>query len=109
MAGRERHAPELVDSGAFPGLRASKEMASMLEELDSSGLFEPLTRSSYRWSVAYSVEGWLDLLNTHSDHRLLPEARRSALLDRVAEALNGRGGAFEMAYEARLFLARALI
>jgi SAM-dependent methyltransferase len=105
----ERHAPELVDLGAFPGLRASKEMASMREELDASGLFEPLTRSLYRWSVAYNVEGWLDLLNTHSDHRLLPEARRMALLDRVAEALNGRGGAFEMAYETQLYLARALI
>ena len=81
----------------------------MLEELDSSGRFQPHTQSSYRWSVAYSVEGWLDLLNTHSDHRLLPEARRSALLDRVAEALNGRGGAFEMAYETQLYLARARI
>jgi SAM-dependent methyltransferase len=105
----ERHAPELVGLGAFPGLRASKEMASMLEELDTSGLFEPLTQSSYRWSVAYSVEGWLDLLNTHSDHRLLPEARRLALLDAVAEALNRRGGAFEMAYETQLYLAHALI
>jgi SAM-dependent methyltransferase len=104
----ERHAPELVGSGAFPGLRASKQMASMCEELDTSGLFEPLTRSSYRWSVGYSVEGWLDLLKTHSDHRLLPEARRSALLDRVADVLNGRGGAFEMAYETQLYLARAL-
>jgi hypothetical protein len=39
---------------------------------------------------------------------LLPEARRFALLDRVAGALNGRGGAFEMAYETQLYLARAL-
>jgi SAM-dependent methyltransferase len=105
----ERHAPELVGLGAFPGLRASKVMASMCEEIDTSGLFEPLTQSSYRWSVAYSVEGWLDLLNTHSDHRLLPEARRLALLDRVAEVLNGRGGAFEMAYETQLYLTRALV
>ena len=105
----ERLAPELVGFGAFPGLRASKHMASMLEELDTSGLFEPLTRSSYRWSVAYSVEGWLDLLNTHSDHRLLPDARRLALLDGVAEVLNRRGGAFEMAYETQLYLAHALI
>jgi hypothetical protein len=104
----ERHAPELGAMGAFPGLRASKEMASMREELHSSGLFEPLTQSLYRWSVAYSVEGWLDLLNTHSDHRLLPEARRLALLGAVAEALNGRGGAFEMGYETQLYLTRAL-
>ena len=105
----ERHAPELGAMGAFPGLRASKEMASMREELDSSGLFEPLTQSLYRSSVAYSVEGWLDLLNTHSDHRLLPEARRSSLLNAVAEALNRRGGAFEMAYETQLYLTRALV
>jgi SAM-dependent methyltransferase len=105
----ERHAPELMSYGAFPGLRASKEMASMCEELDTSGLFEPLIQSSYRWTVAYSVEGWLDLLNTHSDHRLLPEARRLVLLDGVAEVLNRRGGAFEMAYETQLYLARTLV
>jgi SAM-dependent methyltransferase len=104
----ERHAPGIRRSEAFPALQTTGEMSAMTGELSTCGLFGPTTRRSYPWAVHYTVEQFLDLLSTHSDHRMLAEHDRWALLESVAGVLERRGGGCEMAYETRLFVARAL-
>jgi SAM-dependent methyltransferase len=53
------------------------------EEWLASGLFSaPLTRV-YRWEGTYTSAEYVQMLNTHSDHRVLPEAQRTAVFDGI--------------------------
>ena len=104
----ERYAPALRRSPTFPVLQPEGEMSSMLDELRASRLFGPMTQRSYHRAVHYTLEQFLDLTSTHSDHRMLAEQERSALLEGAAEVLERRGGGCRMAYETRLCVARAL-
>jgi SAM-dependent methyltransferase len=104
----DRHASALRRSQGFPALEAPSEMSSMSDELRVSGWFGPVTMRSYRWSLHYTIEQFLDLMSTHSDHRMLAERDRWTLLEGAAAVLERRGGGCEVAYETRLCLARAL-
>jgi SAM-dependent methyltransferase len=106
-AAYERHAPALSRSGTFPVLQP-RDMSSIGDELRASGLFGPTTLRSYRWAMHYPLERFLDLMSTHSDHRMLAEQDRRALLEAVAEVLERRGGGCRIVYETRLYVARAL-
>ncbi len=57
------------------------------------------------WVRAYSAECYVEMLQTHQDHILLAPELRTALLERVAEAIERRGG-IEMAYRTVVCLAR---
>jgi len=92
----------------FPRLHAPGDGGRIVEEIESSGAFGPVDQRSYRWVQPYTTQEYLDLTSTHSDHRLLPEATREALLGDVAEVLERRGGGFDMVYEARLHLTHRL-
>jgi SAM-dependent methyltransferase len=61
----------------------------------------------YDWSCEYTTAQYLELLGTHSDHIVLPDAQRAALLDAVGAAIDAHGGRFLLPYRARLCLARA--
>ncbi len=52
--------------------------------------------SGYRWAQPYTTDEYLRLLGTHQDHILMDPARRAILLEAVAAAVDGAGGAFEM-------------
>lgn len=56
--------------------------------------------------VEYTTDQWLDLLPTHSDHRILPSDQLAALLAAVGEAIDEAGGRFEMRYQTWLAEAR---
>ena len=99
------HAAGLGAAPIFPRLSATGEGSRIVEEIESSALFGPVEQRSYRWVQPYTTRQYLDLTTTHSDHRLLPEAVREALLRAVAEVLERRGGGFDMVYEAKLYLA----
>ena len=45
-------------------------------------------------------------METHSDHRLLPEKQREQLHDAIAQALERFGGGIEVYYEANLYVAK---
>jgi SAM-dependent methyltransferase len=57
-------------------------------------------------AVEYTTAQWLDLLPTHSDHRILPSDQLAALLAAVGEAIDEAGGRFEMRYQTWLAEAR---
>lgn len=80
----------------------------MIEEAirESDRFTEPEERT-YRWSERRSAESYARLLGTHSAHRMLPDARRAALLGAVRAAIDAHGGTIGIEYVTRLHLARA--
>lgn len=98
-----------------PGLAANRMPACWYAEnalirglFDASGRFAEVAAFRRPWAESYSAERYLDLMRTHSPHRLLPEAQRESLLSAVGEAIARHGGSFEVRYEARMYLARVL-
>ncbi|MBI4305089.1 MAG: class I SAM-dependent methyltransferase [Chloroflexi bacterium] len=79
------------------------------ERIAATGLFEPVTVHRYPWATEYDTDRWLKLLNTSSDHRALPPARKEGLLAEVRRAVDAHGGHHRMSMESVLFLARRRI
>jgi len=71
-----------------------------------SALFGPVTWRRYPWSRVYSAAEYLDLLRTHSDHRLLEQPQRESLFTAIGQAVQLQGGDLEVRCEAHLYLAR---
>ena len=95
----ERMAPELAGGSSGGG-------AAHAAAIGTSGLFGPVEERTYRWSDRRSAASYVRLLGTHSNHRMLPEARRRALQDAVAGAIEAHGGTIEISYVTELYLAR---
>lgn len=75
-------------------------------ELAESGLFGEISVREYPWTQTYRTGEYIRLLGTHSDHRMLPDARRSELLSAIAEVIDEHGGEVTLTYVTRLYLAR---
>jgi SAM-dependent methyltransferase len=86
----------------LPRPEVASESLPMPEDLD----FDPPIVRSYSWTQAYTTASWLDLLRTHSNHMLLPDADCDRLLAAVAEAIDAHGGKFEHRYTTQLWAAR---
>lgn len=100
-----RMEPELENYSALLGhYRGRTENA--LAQVSASGLFTDVGERSFGWRRRYTTAGWLDFLQTHSDHQTLPPERRERLLGAIAAALEDLGGSFEMHYAAMLVSAR---
>lgn len=72
-----RVVPEWADP--LDGPSDDARIATALGELTSSGLFEDAVARRYPWSVEFTSERYVRLLNTFSGHRALPEDRRREL------------------------------
>jgi SAM-dependent methyltransferase len=68
--------------------------------------FDPPIARSYSWTQDYTTATWLDLLRTHSNHRMLAEAERERLLAAVAEVIDAHGGGVTNRYLTQLWAAR---
>ncbi|MGC1909171.1 MAG: class I SAM-dependent methyltransferase [Candidatus Dormiibacterota bacterium] len=75
-------------------------------EIEASGLFVDVERELYPWSITYSTEEYLGLLQTQSDHRLLEPDTRELLMTGIAEVLADHGNALPQEYRTVLYLAR---
>jgi len=92
-----------------PGLAARVPGESDVDrrlEIEASGLFFDVEREIYPWSITYSTDEYLGLLQTQSDHRLLEPDTRERLLTGIAEALADHGNVVPQAYFTFLYLAR---
>jgi trans-aconitate methyltransferase len=78
------------------------------EDMDAGHGFAVEPVRFYYWTQTYTTDEYVRLLQTHSDHILLPDARREALLDAVRAAIDGAGGTFELPHRTHLWLARRL-
>lgn len=76
------------------------------DEIMQSGYFNKLRVEQFAWSRWYNVQDYLALLDTHSDHRLLPAANKRALFDAIADILSRHGGGISKPYIAVLYLAQ---
>jgi SAM-dependent methyltransferase len=70
------------------------------------GFEEPESRT-YSWHQDYTADEYVRLIGTHSDHIVLADDQREALLAAVAEVIDGHGGRFALEYVTVLWLARA--
>ena len=56
--------------------------------------------------MKYTTARYLELLQTHSDHIVLTDAKRRALLDAVASVIDRHGGTLMVEYVTELWLTR---
>lgn len=96
------HAPDLLGRPATVWYARGGSLEKLFA---ASGCFEPAVSRQYEWSIPYTVSEYLGLLRTYSDHRLLAEDRREALLAAIATVIEDHGGTLDVAYEASLFVA----
>ncbi|HIF97849.1 MAG TPA: hypothetical protein EYQ54_12625 [Myxococcales bacterium] len=78
----------------------------MPELFSDSGCFGTAAARRYPWSYHYDTSEYMGLMETHSDHRLLPAEQRERLHDAMARALERFGGGIKVSYEANLYLAK---
>ena len=107
----ETHVPAELHGGPLhPGPEessryVSEEWAAKIATRDDFA--EPQVRV-YDWSLDYTPDGYVDLLRTISEVRLLDSATRARFLDAVRVAIIGRGGAFTLAMQTRACIASAV-
>ncbi len=97
-----RFAPEIAKTNV--ALNPRDEPADRFDEFRRGGAFTDVEARAFPWSVAYDRADWIDLIATHSDHVRLPDARRRALLDAVADAVDALGGTLTYNYSTLLVL-----
>ncbi len=96
----QRVAPELVKE---PLKQRVGEV--IRDQLAASPLFGDVTVRRYPWEKTYTAATYVDLLGTHSDHRMLPDDTRSGLHDGVAAVIDGLGGAVTIGYTTEVLIA----
>jgi SAM-dependent methyltransferase len=96
----QRFAPDLVDQP----LKA-RIGGVMREQLVDSPLFGEVIVRQYPWEKVYTPETYVDLLGTHSDHRMLPDDARQRLHDGVAAVIDGLGGQVTIGYTTEVLIA----
>lgn len=75
--------------------------------LDASGYFAPAEARHYVWSVTYTAHDYVTFLGTATNFRVLDEARRSRLFDRIERRLQAEhGGAVRKEFLGTLAVAR---
>jgi len=77
-----------------PGVTFSETVG----ELEASGLFEPAEVRTFPWTATYTSQGYVDLLDTYSDHTIQPPSVRLRLYRAIKSLLDRRGGVVEIPY-----------
>jgi trans-aconitate methyltransferase len=75
-------------------------------ELESSDQFENPIEFSKQWSIMYSHDEYIMLLNTYSDHITIPEPQKSAFFGEISDVIMKMGGEVERLYETLTIVAR---
>jgi len=102
-----RAAPALrSDFPMHPASAPTRLAGDWQRETIESGAFEAPAVRRFPWSLSYSPDQYVDLLQTHQDHILLADHARAALLDAVTETVRD-AGAIDLDFVTRLCTARA--
>ena len=104
------HAPELaLDNPMHPaGPLGPERQDDWDRDIAQTTGFDDARIRNYDWTCEYPAEEYAQLLETHSDTRMLSEERRAGLLTAVAQEIGRHGGSLPMSYVTRLCLARAV-
>lgn len=105
----ERIAPDLADSSmlvqnAIRLIPDRNDGLPIIGELDER--FTDVEVREYSWTATYTTEGYLGLMQTHSDHVVLDEEVRGRILDETAALIDSNGGSVPFEYCTDLILAR---
>jgi trans-aconitate methyltransferase len=94
LASQKIYAREAPELGAKFELRASAEEIppEVSHEWLASGLFRDVQIRRYTWKTEYNAAAIVSMLDTHSDHRVLPEANRARLFHSLAALVDEFGG-----------------
>jgi SAM-dependent methyltransferase len=87
------------------GARTVKPLDHTLDELAAVSDFRDVTKRVITWEQAYTSAEWVTLLETHSDHRILPEEQRARVHDAVGRVIDDHGGRVNMTYDVMCYLA----
>lgn len=98
-----RHAAEF--EARLPGSGGATR-AALHEQFPEAPEFGPVTDRSFPWTATYDAEGYVELMATQSDHRLLPPETLADLHTGIAAAIDAHGGRIEIPYLARLLMGR---
>ncbi len=95
-------APELAaEQNDYEGLIQQRQAA-----IHECGYFLPVETCRFPWTVRYSTQQYLGVLNTHSDHLRLSPEKRASLFDEIGQVVEAHGGFVEKSYVAVLYLAQ---
>ena len=99
-------APGLDERSVVFGRAGVERWGVAADGLRAAGAFTDAEVRTFSSERRYTRREWLDILPTHSDHRLLPEDQLARLLEGIGAALDDLGGAFTVTY--RTWLVTAL-
>ncbi len=98
------HAPEIDTRW-----QAHNTRDYFLDMFAASMDFQPAQSREYEWQAEYRTADYLDLLQTHSDHRLLDRERLEAVLTGIGDAIDSHGGSLAVNYVAVLCWAQRVL
>jgi SAM-dependent methyltransferase len=100
-----RHMPGWTQPPS-PGMQGEL-IRAIVADLESSGLYARPVRRAFDWTRAYDRVTYQRLVATYSDHRLLPEATRRAILEELGRVVDGEpDGRVVHPYRTELVVAR---
>ncbi len=68
------------------------------ERIEASGLFCVALKRDYIWSRRITGKDYVRLLDSYSDHRLMPERRKRPLYCGILAAVDDQGGSMDLPY-----------
>jgi len=96
----QRVAPELVQEPL-----KHRVGEAIRDELVASPHFGDVTVRRYPWEKVYTPDTYVDLLGTHSDHRMLADDARRRLHGGVADVIESLGGSVTIGYTTEVLIA----
>jgi SAM-dependent methyltransferase len=101
------HAPDLQRTSVLLGFntRDASELRDLMALRDR---FATVLARDYDWSVRYTTQEYVGLMQTHSDHRMVGAETLDRLLTAVTALLDAHGGGLEYAYRTTLHVARPI-
>ncbi len=85
-------APELMHEPADAGGAGGADLSPHAAPFEASDAFDSVEIRDYHWQRTFSADEWVGMCLTHSDHLLLPAARRTALADALHATITRLGG-----------------
>ncbi|MCM3717345.1 class I SAM-dependent methyltransferase [Fictibacillus phosphorivorans] len=99
----QEHAPHLNDSLIPNKEDFIKERSALTLESDH---FHQLLVKTYTWEQIYTPHDYIGLLNTHSEHQILPQEQKGFLFSGIERAILKHGKSITKKHAVVLFLAR---
>jgi SAM-dependent methyltransferase len=100
-------APRLVaDFPMHPDSEPTRLAGDWHAEIEATAGFTEAEVQTFPWSHRYDSARYVELLQTHQDHILLPQEQRARLLDTIARTIDESGGEMEIPFVTQTCLAR---